>query len=566
MVFSRPISPGDLSFSTFGTNPVDVGQRSKLSCDIREFNGFDATGNNAQDSVVAAWLAAGSVAGVPCVAPGNAIVSIDVGVVLGLSHDLEVNLPKSFVLKSTSNIAKPLVDVRDFTYDRHIYSVKWRGGTFDNRLGVFVNAAQSNTCLSLSRLVDSAVEGVWFRGADDWVTASTTTDSGITAGDCLNLSIRGNWFRGMGDAALYFGGSDHQEAAEVGGEWSIVGNQFYQCNLGVTFKRLGSRMLIASNQFRDCGAAVCAFQATSGSVTYGAGRAITVAHNTAKRLGGAFFSANGGDTYRIYGNQIEDFGYTPNGVDGSGNVTYAVSTNPIAIWMRGCTNSRADHNHIAMLDWTTTSSHTAFETANFDYLQPDGITNTHCVLDNFRYSKNTITNVYNGLIEEGTHGTPGPSFGDDNDYIGVTKALTPLNSASHYTFFDDAALWRTFVANGSSVKEIKRDSYAQSFAQSFRTFSDSVGITRIARQTASISMGTIAAGSSFSTTITLTGAVLGNDQVEIFPAVPAAEPDGLLVRAFVSAADTITVRARNVTGADITPASGNYIIMLLRIS
>jgi hypothetical protein len=566
MVFSRKIVPGDLSFHNLGTSSVDVQARSRLSCDIREFNGFDPSGTNAQDSVVSAWLAAGSAAGVPCVGPGNTTVAMDLGILLGLSHDLEVSLPKSFVFKSTQNLAKPMVDVRDFTFDRHLYSVNWRGGSFDNSLGVFVDAAQSNTCLSLSRMIDSVVEGVWFRGASDYVTAQATTDSAITAGDCLNLTIRGNWIRGMGDAGLYFGGSDHQEAAEVGGEWLIIGNHFYQCNLAITFKRLGSRMLVASNQLRDCSGGICAFQATSGSVTYGAGRAISIAHNTAKRIGGAFFVANGGDGYRIYGNHIEDFGYTPSGADGSGNTTYAVSANPIAIWMRGASNSRADHNHIAMVDWTTTSSHTAFETANYDYLQPDGVTNTHCALDNFIYAQNTISNVYNGLIEDPTHGTPGPSFGKDNNYRSVTRALSPANSGSNYSFFDDSSEWRTFVANGASVSEIRRESYTQSFAQSFRTFSDAVGITRIARLTTTISMGTIAAGASFSTTVTLTGAQLTTDQIDIFPTTAAAEPDGLLLRAFVSAADTITVRARNVTGASITPSASGYSLLLLRVA
>jgi hypothetical protein len=77
--------------------------------------------------------------------------------------------------------------------------------------------------------------------------------------------------------------------------------------------------------------------------------------------------------------------------------------------------------------------------------------------------------------------------------------------------------------------------------------------------TATLNFASIAAGASEDLTITLTGAVVG-DSVDL--GLPAAPTAGIVFIAFVSAADTVTVRATNITGGAVDPASATYRVTL----
>jgi len=72
---------------------------------------------------------------------------------------------------------------------------------------------------------------------------------------------------------------------------------------------------------------------------------------------------------------------------------------------------------------------------------------------------------------------------------------------------------------------------------------------------ATLNFGAIADGSMEELTFTVTGAAV-NDMVAA--GWPAALDAGLTAMMFVSAADTITVRLANLSGASINPASGTY--------
>ena len=73
--------------------------------------------------------------------------------------------------------------------------------------------------------------------------------------------------------------------------------------------------------------------------------------------------------------------------------------------------------------------------------------------------------------------------------------------------------------------------------------------------TAALDFASIAAAASADLTITVAGAAV-NDAVSLgLPAAPAA---GLLFNAFVSAANTVTVRASNITAAPVDAASATY--------
>lgn len=73
--------------------------------------------------------------------------------------------------------------------------------------------------------------------------------------------------------------------------------------------------------------------------------------------------------------------------------------------------------------------------------------------------------------------------------------------------------------------------------------------------TATLNFGSIAAAAQEELTITVTGAATG-DAVALAP--PASLESGLVCTGRVSAADTVTVRATNVTGSPIDPASASW--------
>jgi hypothetical protein len=72
---------------------------------------------------------------------------------------------------------------------------------------------------------------------------------------------------------------------------------------------------------------------------------------------------------------------------------------------------------------------------------------------------------------------------------------------------------------------------------------------------ASLNFGSIGAAAQADLTITIAGAAVGDEVIMALPAAPAA---GLIFNAFVSAADTVTIRASNITAAPVDPAAATY--------
>lgn len=73
--------------------------------------------------------------------------------------------------------------------------------------------------------------------------------------------------------------------------------------------------------------------------------------------------------------------------------------------------------------------------------------------------------------------------------------------------------------------------------------------------TAALDFASIAAAASADLTIVVSGAAVG-DSVSL--GLPAAPTAGLIFQAFVSAANTVTVRATNITAAGVDAASATY--------
>jgi hypothetical protein len=89
---------------------------------------------------------------------------------------------------------------------------------------------------------------------------------------------------------------------------------------------------------------------------------------------------------------------------------------------------------------------------------------------------------------------------------------------------------------------------------------DGSTITKLLSGSASLNFPSIAAVSQADLTITVTGAAVGNQVVLALPAAPTA---GIVFNAFVSAANTVTIRASNITAGAIDPAAATYGVIVM---
>lgn len=88
-----------------------------------------------------------------------------------------------------------------------------------------------------------------------------------------------------------------------------------------------------------------------------------------------------------------------------------------------------------------------------------------------------------------------------------------------------------------------------------------VGAVGLLTASASLDFASLAAAASADLTIAVTGASI-NDSVSL--GLPAAPQAGLIFQAFVSASDTVTVRATNITAAAVDAAAANYRVTVLK--
>jgi hypothetical protein len=84
-------------------------------------------------------------------------------------------------------------------------------------------------------------------------------------------------------------------------------------------------------------------------------------------------------------------------------------------------------------------------------------------------------------------------------------------------------------------------------------------VSSILTGSATLDFPSIAAVSQADLTITVTGAAVGSEVALALPAAPAA---GIIFNAFVSATNTVTVRASNITAAAVDPASATYSVIV----
>jgi hypothetical protein len=85
-------------------------------------------------------------------------------------------------------------------------------------------------------------------------------------------------------------------------------------------------------------------------------------------------------------------------------------------------------------------------------------------------------------------------------------------------------------------------------------------ITKVLSASASLDFASISAAAQASLTITVTGAAVGDEVIMALPAAPAA---GLVFNAFVSATDTVTIRASNISGSPVDAAAATYGVIVI---
>ena len=88
-------------------------------------------------------------------------------------------------------------------------------------------------------------------------------------------------------------------------------------------------------------------------------------------------------------------------------------------------------------------------------------------------------------------------------------------------------------------------------------------LTKLRTASASLDFPSISAVSQADLTITVAGAAVGD---EVAMALPAAPTAGIVFNAFVSATDTVTVRATNVTASPVDPAAATYSVLVFGAS
>jgi predicted RecA/RadA family phage recombinase len=85
---------------------------------------------------------------------------------------------------------------------------------------------------------------------------------------------------------------------------------------------------------------------------------------------------------------------------------------------------------------------------------------------------------------------------------------------------------------------------------------------QVLQATGNLNFPNIGAAASSDLTIAVAGAVVGDPVALALPAAPQA---GLVFMAFVSAADTVTVRAMNITGAGVDAAAADYTVAVVKV-
>ena len=111
------------------------------------------------------------------------------------------------------------------------------------------------------------------------------------------------------------------------------------------------------------------------------------------------------------------------------------------------------------------------------------------------------------------------------------------------------------VGIGTTTPAVSLDVVGAIAATGNVTIGGGTAIAKVLSATATLDFPSIASNDTHTLTMTVTGAAAGN---AVFIGVPAALDANLIWCGSVTAADTVTIRMHNASGASVDPASGTY--------
>lgn len=130
------------------------------------------------------------------------------------------------------------------------------------------------------------------------------------------------------------------------------------------------------------------------------------------------------------------------------------------------------------------------------------------------------------------------------------------------------------VTRGDLLNDVARDGGDHNFGTSqitdltagvsALTFASTAAVTNVLKTQASISVGSLSAGGSETQTATLTG--VQTSDFLLMPTFAGALSDGLTFQAWVSAADTVSLRFRNNTSGNVSGATYTANIIAVRFA
>lgn len=512
------------------------------------------------DDTVALVDAFTAAMGTKRLAINGGIYRISSSILLTATGSLDIVCPRNAILKSSSFLADQIFGMSD-NVGRNRYSLSWCGGQFNNSEGLSGIAVASNSCIGTTRIGELIVERVLFQGAATLEAASVSTDSGIAFVDASNVSITKNIFNGQGDLGVYGSGGGLSSAEDDGGNVIIGGNHFNYCGTAIGIKRQLPRSIISNNTIDGCFAGVAALEASL-APAIDPGRQLLIANNTIRKTVCAPICVHGGPVAakaHMANNKIVDFGYLPDGVTPyNGSAAYGGTIAGIVI--QGASQCRISGGEISLDEWANGDDGTA---------NHKGIYATDFVLNSVTYNIDALlidnvdfTNVNKGIFEQ-TGTANGPTIARGCTYRNVGTKTTFVHASSMNEELDAVNGW---IRGTVGSTELWRFSNAGIFATRFRTFLDSVGITKINRTSAVLDFGPIPAHSTSDLTVTVTGATVASGKVTVTPQASNLMPSGIHYFAWISAANTVSIRAVNNTGAEIDIPSGTYIVYVLQIS
>lgn len=397
----------------------------KLS-DIVSVKDFGAVGDDSTDNTtfITNWLNAimgGATGYVPA-----GTYQMDPVAISTMTGDIHIVCDRNAVFKYWSATASPLFSFTHTTRDT--YGLSWEGGIIDNSGGSYSPSSQSNTCIELDSLSNVDISKVYFRGESTYAAAATTTtgtDSGVTTVDCKRVNIDKCWFRGQGDAGVYFsGGSSQASDADDGGECNVTNCHFWQCDSIITVKRNVRGGEISGNTARDCRVGVTALEANS----VDPGRLFKIHANSFKRIETRAVEVRSQDGFSICDNEIEDFGYESDGT--------TISSLPHAIRVLGSSFCNISRNQIRLKEWTKHANHQGI------VLDQITVNSTAYTPAGNLVSENVIEDVTSGIVE----GTSGINRFHTNifnnvttEYVGVTSTVSWDDTGAIYVDATNAA-------------------------------------------------------------------------------------------------------------------------------